>query len=143
MPKNGEFVVDSHQKRSTREHNTTVDFVTRSDRTSTDWTTESAWLGTRAALTEATGLHPDAYADPDFFALEQKRVFERAWVVVGTAPEVAETGKLLVRNVGARSIIITRDDGGELHGFFNSCRHRGTELAEADCQIAGTIRATP
>ena len=140
VPENEESVVDSQQKPATSGQETTVDFVTRSDLTTIDWTTESAWVGTRAALAESTGLNPDAYTDPDFFALEQRQVFERAWVVVGTAPEVAETGKLLVRNVGSRSIIITRDDGGELHGFFNSCRHRGTELAEADCEIAGTIR---
>ena len=105
-----------------------------------DWTSQVTWAGTRLPLTEATGLHPGMYSDESFFAAEQKRLFERAWVAVGTAAEVAEAGRLLVRQVGGRSIIITRDQEGVLHGFVNSCRHRGTELAETDCDIGNTIR---
>jgi len=106
----------------------------------TDWTDEAAWAGTRAPLRRATGLNPAAYVDERFFALEQELVFERAWVAVGLAGEVAEPGRLLVRQVGQKSIIVTRGDDGALRGFLNSCRHRGTELADADCEIAGTIR---
>ena len=106
----------------------------------TDWTDESAWAGTRAPLRQSTGLNPSAYVDERFFALEQELVFERAWVTVGVAGEVAEPGRMLVRQVGQKSIVITRGDDGELRGFLNSCRHRGTELAEVDCDIAGTIR---
>ena len=46
------------------------------------------------------------------------------------AGEVAVPGRMLVRQVGQKSIVITRGDDGELRGFLNSCRHRGTELAE-------------
>jgi phenylpropionate dioxygenase-like ring-hydroxylating dioxygenase large terminal subunit len=106
----------------------------------TDWTDEAAWVGTRAPLREATGLNPSAYVDEHFFALEQELVFERAWVVVGTAPEVADPGRMLVRTVGQKSVLITRGTDGQLRGFLNTCRHRGTELAETDCDIAGTIR---
>lgn len=106
----------------------------------TDWTDEASWAGTRAQLGASTGLDPSAYVDDRFFAMEQELVFERAWVVVGTAPEVAEPGRMLVRSVGQRSILITRGADGELRGFLNTCRHRGTELAERDCEIAGTIR---
>jgi choline monooxygenase len=106
----------------------------------TDWTTDEAWAGTRRAVTEALGLAPDLYTDESAFEVERRRVFERAWVCVGTANEVAEPGRLLVRRLGSRSVLITRDADGELHAMLNACRHRGTELAEADCDIAGTIR---
>ncbi|MEM9519680.1 MAG: aromatic ring-hydroxylating dioxygenase subunit alpha [Actinomycetota bacterium] len=105
----------------------------------TDWTSEEPWRGTRAVLRRSTGLNPSAYVDDRFFALEQELVFERAWVTVGLAAE-AEVGRMLVRQVGQKSILITRDGDGEVRGFYNSCRHRGTEIAEADCDIAGTIR---
>ena len=72
VPENEESVVDSQQKPATSGQETTVDFVTRSDLTTIDWTTESAWVGTRAALAESTGLNPDAYTDPDF--LDRKSV---------------------------------------------------------------------
>ena len=108
--------------------------------TITDWTNDTAWTHTRAPLRESSGLDPAAYVDLDFFALEQRQVFERAWVCVGTAPEVAESGPMLVRQVGHRSVLITRGEDGVLRGFLNSCRHRGTELAASDCAISGTIR---
>lgn len=104
------------------------------------WTTDGFWTGTRAPLGAATGLDPRAYTSAEFFADEQRTVFGRAWVVVADAPDVATPGRLLVRRVGERSIIITRGADGVLRGFVNSCRHRGTELAETDCDIAGTIR---
>jgi phenylpropionate dioxygenase-like ring-hydroxylating dioxygenase large terminal subunit len=106
----------------------------------TDWTDEAAWHGTREPLRRSTGLAPSAYVDDRFFALEQQLVFGRAWVTVGLAAEVAKPGPMLVRQVGQKSILITRGDDGELRGFFNSCRHRGTELAADDCEIAGMIR---
>ena len=104
-----------------------------------DWTDDSAWTGTRASLEKSRGLDPAAYTDRGFFELERERVFERAWVAVATVPE-AEAGRMLVRRVGRRSILVVRDGDGGLRGFVNSCRHRGTELAEADCAVGGTIR---
>ncbi len=103
------------------------------------WKDGVFWAGTRAELTSSTGLNPLAYTSPEFFADEQESVFERAWVTIGLAADTAP-GRVLVRNVGSRSIIITRDADGELHGFLNSCRHRGTELFECDSDVTSTIR---
>jgi phenylpropionate dioxygenase-like ring-hydroxylating dioxygenase large terminal subunit len=91
-------------------------------------------------MRQATGLDPAAYSSDVFFEQEQRHVFERAWVCVGIADEVAEPGRMLVRQVGSRSVLITRNQTGELRAFINSCRHRGTELAVDDCDVAGTIR---
>ncbi len=105
-----------------------------------DFGTDRFWSGTRRPLEQATGLQPVAYAGEDFFALERDRLFGRAWVAVASAADVAEPGRLLVRTVGGTSVILTRGGDGVLRGFVNSCRHRGTELAAADCAVAGTIR---
>ncbi len=84
-------------------------------------------------------MSPAVYADESFFAAEQEQLFGRAWVCVALSAELARPGRLLVRSIGGRSVLLTRTDDG-LVGFLNSCRHRGTELAEADCDIAQTIR---
>jgi len=104
------------------------------------WCEPSWWAGTRAPLRSATGLPSAAYADHDFFTTEQSLLFGRAWVAIGNAPEVADPGRMMVRRVGDTSIVVTRGTDGVLRGFVNSCRHRGTELAEHDCEISGTIR---
>jgi len=105
-----------------------------------DWTSDAVWDGTRRPLTSAIGLDPAAYTSDAFFEIEQRHVFERAWVCVGIAGEVAAPGRIIVRQAGRRSVIITRDESGELHGFLNTCRHRGTELIETDCDVGNTIR---
>ena len=104
-----------------------------------DWTSEAAWAGTRRPVEQASSLPAEAYTDTEFFEIEQRRVFGTSWVAVGLVDELTP-GRLLVRRIGTTSILITRNADGELRGFLNSCRHRGTELAEADCDIAGTIR---
>lgn len=107
------------------------------------WNENSWWMGTRAQLEASTGLNPEAYSSDAFFADERRDVFEHAWVCIGLADEVRRPGLLIVRDVGERSIIVTReapDGDGELRGFLNSCRHRGTELVAADCEVANTIR---
>ncbi|NNC79189.1 MAG: Rieske (2Fe-2S) protein, partial [Acidimicrobiales bacterium] len=103
------------------------------------WRDDAFWAGTRAPLRSSTGLNPAAYTDPNFFDDEQMQVFERAWVCVGIAAD-ASPGRMLVRSVGRRSILITRNANGELRGFLNSCRHRGTELYDSDCDVASTLR---
>jgi phenylpropionate dioxygenase-like ring-hydroxylating dioxygenase large terminal subunit len=111
-----------------------------SGRSPIEWTDPDAWSRTRTALPDAGALRAGAYTDQHFFELERERVFEQSWVCVATADEIAGPGRLLVRTVGDRSVLITRNVDGGLRGFLNACRHRGTELAEADCDVARTIR---
>ena len=105
-----------------------------------DFTSEDFWSGTRRSADEATALHPIAYAGDEFFDVERDRLFGRAWVAVGAAAEVAEPGRMLVRTAGDTSLLITRGRDGVLRGFVNACRHRGTELAAADCSVGRMIR---
>ena len=37
-------------------------------------------------------------------------------------------GDFKVTRVGDRSVVITRDEHGEIHGFVNRCAHRGVKL---------------
>ncbi|MDE0654608.1 MAG: aromatic ring-hydroxylating dioxygenase subunit alpha [bacterium] len=103
------------------------------------WIEPQFWTDNRRDVGSAMGMHPATYADEAFFESEQQRLFGRAWVGVALAWELARPGRLLVRSVGGRSILLTRSDAG-IRGFLNACRHRGTELAEADRDIGNTIR---
>mgnify|MGYP001160877404 CR=1 FL=1 len=105
-----------------------------------DWTDEAAWAQTRRPVAEASALPREAYADDGFYRLEQERVFHTSWVCIGTADEVGPDGRALVRSVGARSVVVVRNETGDLRCFANACRHRGTELLEADCDLGSTIR---
>ncbi len=98
------------------------------------------WNAIRRPVDEASGLPAACYVDDAYFELEQQRVFRGGWVAVGFADAVIEGGQTITRHVGGRSVIITRNKGGELRAFLNACRHRGTELIESDCVVDGVIR---
>ena len=106
----------------------------------TDYTAEAFWSATRRPVEQALSMPCAVYADDEFFAFERERLFGRAWVAVAASADVESPGRLLARTIGDTSILITRDRQGVLHGFVNSCRHRGTELAAEDCTVTSTIR---
>jgi Rieske 2Fe-2S family protein len=70
------------------------------------------------------------YTDPDFFRLELERVHLDMWLYAGRTEEIAAPGDYVVREIGPESVIILRDDRGELRSFHNVCRHRGTRLCK-------------
>ncbi len=104
-----------------------------------DWSVEEAWAGTRQPIMNARSLPANAYADANYFDQEMHLVFGSSWVCVGFATDATDD-RMLVREVAGQSLVITRTDDGEVHAFHNACRHRGTELAAADCDVKGTIR---
>lgn len=97
---------------------------------------EDTYARTRAGVEEAMTLIPDAYRDPEFYALEQKQVFARNWVVAGPASQVEKPGDIMIAEVSGQSLIILRDDQGELRSFHNVCRHRGARL----CAQKGAVK---
>src|SRR6478672_2556545 len=70
------------------------------------------------------------FVSPDIFEQEQARVFSTQWLLVGHQNQIAKPGEFLVNEVAGESLIVIRDKNGEIHGFFNVCRHRGTRLIE-------------
>ena len=88
----------------------------------------------KTAETFAAGaktLAQQYFVSPEVFAEEQDRIFSRQWVLVGHQSQLAEAGDYFVAEVANECLIIVRDKGGEVHGFYNVCRHRGTRLREA------------
>src|SRR5436853_6650686 len=87
----------------------------------------------KTAETFATGaktLEQKYFVSPEIFAEEQEKIFSKQWVLVGHQSQIAKAGDYFVAKVTNESLIIVRDKPGEIHGFFNVCRHRGTRLRE-------------
>lgn len=96
---------------------------------------EATYAKTRLPVDFASTLIPDAYVSPDFYALEQERVFAKSWVPVCVPDEVRMPGQFHVVEVAGRSIIVTRNQAGELRAHHNVCRHRGARLCEGSGQV--------
>ena len=78
----------------------------------------------------ARTLPAEAYISSSVFDWEALHLFERGWVCVGRADELASPGDQRAFRIGAEGILVVRDLEGELRGFYNTCRHRGHELLE-------------
>lgn len=91
---------------------------------------EETYAQTRLPVERATTLVPEAYTSSEFFELEQENVFARSWIAVGYTSHLQEPRRALVTSVAGRSVIVLRDEEGELQAFHNVCRHRGTKLLD-------------
>ena len=66
------------------------------------------------------------YTDPDVYELELERIIYRNWILAGHVSELPQPGDYKVLNVAGESTIIVRGSNGDLKGFANVCRHRGS-----------------
>src|SRR2546421_5159883 len=80
------------------------------------------------------------FVSAEALAQEQEKIFSKQWLLVGHQSQVADAGDYFVQQVIGESLIVIRDKSGEIHGFFNVCRHRGTRLKEDACGHASTIQ---
>ena len=74
------------------------------------------------------------YHAPDVFELEREKVFFREWFYAGRADEAPEPGDFLTVDVVGESILVVRGADGELRGFYNVCRHRGSRLCDHEAR---------
>jgi phenylpropionate dioxygenase-like ring-hydroxylating dioxygenase large terminal subunit len=70
------------------------------------------------------------YTDPDVAKAEHERIFRRCWQYVGHTGELDGPGSLFPTQIAGLPVIVVLDREGELRGFMNVCRHRGTVLVE-------------
>jgi len=78
-------------------------------------------------LSAATPPGP-IYWDPAIFQREMERLFFRNWLCIGREEQLAHEGDFLVRTIGPESLLFVRSSAGRVQGFYNVCRHRGTQL---------------
>ena len=71
-------------------------------------------------------VHRSTLIEPEIFALERRRIFERCWIYVGHESEVRSPGDFKTRAVCGRPVIFCRDSANQPRVFLNTCRHRGT-----------------
>jgi Rieske 2Fe-2S family protein len=77
------------------------------------------------------------YTDPVLFEHDLEAVWHKEWLCVGAECEVASPGQYITLDIGQSSIIVLRDNDGQVRGFHNSCRHRGSKILDESC---GTVK---
>lgn len=71
------------------------------------------------------------YWDPEVLRTELDQFFYRNWLSVGRQEQIPGKGDFFTRQVGRESLLFVRGSDGEIRGFYNLCRHRGTRVALA------------
>jgi glycine betaine catabolism A len=78
----------------------------------------------------AKSLSQPYFVSSEIFAQEQTKIFPRQWVLVGHQSQIAQAGHYFTLEVAGESLVVVRDKRGDIHGFYNVCRHRGSRLIE-------------
>lgn len=74
------------------------------------------------------GLARDFYMDASVFQRDMERILRRHWHCAGHAGAIANAGDFFTVDLEQESVVLARDQGGEVHAFLNVCRHRGAEV---------------
>lgn len=82
------------------------------------------------------------YFDPAHYQRELRQIWHRSWVYLRRSDAVAAPRSFCTVEFADQSILLVRDEQGALHGFHNTCRHRGARLctaAEGRMPAAGIV----
>ncbi|WP_290871467.1 aromatic ring-hydroxylating dioxygenase subunit alpha [Aquabacterium sp.] len=84
-------------------------------------------------------LEAPFYLSDTVFQADVERVFGQHWIFAAVEPQLPEPGDYITVEVGRKSIIIARDDDGEVQAFHNVCRHRGSRLCASHKGVVGNL----
>ncbi len=77
------------------------------------------------------------YISKDFLALENAKVWPKAWLMACREEELSGAGAYDVFNVVRDSILLVRQPNDSIKAFHNVCQHRGRRLKEDACGHIG------
>ena len=68
------------------------------------------------------------YYDDTHYKKELEAIWYQDWVCVGRLEDIAQIGDFVVHSIGNQSVIIVRSKKNIIRAFYNTCRHRGSEI---------------
>src|SRR5215469_10266629 len=75
-------------------------------------------------------LPTHAYTSEEWFRRERAALFGHSWMFATMVEDLKSPGDYHCLSSGGPSLIVLRDEQGELRAFHNRCRHRGSRLLE-------------
>ncbi|WP_020667694.1 aromatic ring-hydroxylating oxygenase subunit alpha [Amycolatopsis nigrescens] len=79
------------------------------------------------------------YTSREVFDRDIDAIWARHWIFVATEGELPEPGDYVTAAIGPYSIIVVRDDDGNLAAMHNVCRHRGARILQEPRGSVGNI----
>jgi Rieske 2Fe-2S family protein len=82
-------------------------------------------------------LDREHFVSPDIFRAEHERIFLRSWLLAGHVSQLDEPGAYFLFEIERESVIVVRDEAGEIRALHNHCRHRGSRLCREANGVLG------
>jgi len=73
----------------------------------------------------------ERYISEAYLQDEYRKVWHKVWNIGGLSYQMPEPGDYLTTELGASSIIMSRQEDGSVKAFHNSCPHRGAMVTDA------------
>lgn len=73
-------------------------------------------------------LPRELYTDDEVHDFDLQSIFYRHWIFAAFEVELPSSGSYLSMMIGNTPIVLVRTRGGDIKGFFNTCRHRGAQI---------------
>ncbi|MGH1489841.1 MAG: aromatic ring-hydroxylating oxygenase subunit alpha [Acidimicrobiales bacterium] len=70
----------------------------------------------------------EIFVSEDIYRQELETLFTRAWLFVGHESQIPNNGDFITSRMGEESVIVSRDQEGEVRVMLNSCSHRGMKV---------------
>jgi phenylpropionate dioxygenase-like ring-hydroxylating dioxygenase large terminal subunit len=83
-----------------------------------------------AMMVRPDRVHRALYSDPALFELEMRRLFGRAWLLLGHESQIPAPGNFFTSRMGREPVIVARHADGSIRVLLNRCSHRGTTVCE-------------
>ena len=81
-----------------------------------------------ASFLQGDRVHKDLYLSEELFAIEQRELFGNTWSFLGHASQIAQSGDFFTVEIAGQSLIVLRDEAGEIRVLHNRCAHKGAQL---------------
>jgi phenylpropionate dioxygenase-like ring-hydroxylating dioxygenase large terminal subunit len=98
--------------------------------------------GATAMAAEVRHQPAAAYTDPAHLAREFQALFRGHPLVLGLGADLRECGEYRAIDVAGVPVLLVRGENAEIRAFLNSCRHRGSPVAEG-AGMAGRVFKCP
>lgn len=85
-----------------------------------------------------TSLAELLYRDEDVYQRDVRWLRESAWLLAGHESQVPGGGDYFLYEFDSDSVIVIRDESGEVRSHHNVCRHRGSRICTS---ATGSVRA--
>jgi phenylpropionate dioxygenase-like ring-hydroxylating dioxygenase large terminal subunit len=76
----------------------------------------------------STALAQAFYTDEEIYRRDIEEVYLKSWIYAGHLSEIPTTGDWFLFEMAGESVIITRNENGQVSALLNVCRHRGSKI---------------